>query len=155
MIPFRAQNPYPWDKVLKLIQTSFAYMETRIDPPSSMHRLTVGTIAEQSDTGEIWVIEHDNNPIACIFLTPKPHALYLGKLAVLDTYCGQGLARQLVRRAETRALALGFTTLELETRIELAENHRTFEKTGFHKTDETAHDGYTRPTSITMQKELT
>lgn len=52
------------------------------------------------------------------------------------------------------ARALGFPRLELETRIELTENHRAFEKMGFHKTGETAHDGYAHPTSITMQKAL-
>ncbi len=155
MTPFRAQNPYPWDKVLSLIQTCFAYMETRIDPPSSMHLLTGDMISKHADTGEIWVIEQDNTPIACMFLTHKSHALYIGKLAVLDKHRGQGLAKQLINCAQTRALSLGITTLELETRIELTENHHAFEKMGFHKTDETAHDGYDQPTGITMQKELT
>lgn len=154
MTPVQAQNPYDWDKVLSLIQTCFAYMESRIDPPSSMYLLTADAIAEHSEIGEIWVIEQQNSPIACMFLTPKAHALYLGKLAVSEAYRGQGLARQLVSCAETRSYALGFTALELETRIELIENHHAFAKMGFRKTDETAHDGYDRPTSITMQKEL-
>jgi GNAT superfamily N-acetyltransferase len=155
MTPIKAENPYPWDEVLNLIQTSFAYMESRIDPPSSMHSLSVENISEHSKVGEIWVIESDDIPIACMFLTPKAHALYLGKLAVSDTYRGLGLARKFIECATARAHVLGHNKLELETRIELTENHRAFEKMGFHKTDETAHAGYDRPTSITMQKELT
>ncbi len=156
MTPIQAKNPYPWDEILNLIQTCFAYMEARIDPPSSMHQQTLDSISKHSTSGEIWVIENDNTPVACMFLTPKAHALYLGKLAVSDAYRGQGLARKLIEEcATTRARALGHTKLELETRIELTENHRTFEKMGFHKTDKTAHDGYDHPTSITMQKELT
>ncbi len=155
MTSIQAQNPYAWDKILTLIQTCFAYMEARIDPPSSMHLLTVDSIAKHSETGEIWVLERDNNPIACIFLTSISNALYVGKLAVSENARGKGLATRLMQCAENRARALGFQRLELETRIELVENHRAFEKMGFHKTAETAHYGYNRPTSITMQKELT
>jgi len=155
MTPSQAKNPYPWNKILSLLQTSFAYMENRIDPPSSMHRLTVEAISKHSETDEIWVIEQQNSPIACMFLTSKAHALYLGKLAVSEAYRGQGLARQLVDCAETRCHAHGFTTLELQTRVELVENHQAFAKMGFRKTGESAHDGYDRPTDITMQKELT
>lgn len=154
MTLLQAKNPYSWNKVLSLIQTSFSYMENRIDPPSSMHSLTVEAISKHSETGEIWVIEQQNSPIACMFLTPKAHALYLGKLAVSEAYRGQGLARQLVGCAETRCLALGFSTLELQTRVELIQNHQAFVKMGFRKTGESAHDGYDRPTDITMQKEL-
>ena len=35
-------------QVLRLIQTSFAYMTGRIDPPSSMHQLTVSALAQMA-----------------------------------------------------------------------------------------------------------
>ena len=37
---------------------------------------------------------------------------------------------------------------------ELIENHATFAALGFRKTGETAHAGYSRPTSITMELAL-
>jgi hypothetical protein len=42
--------------------------------------------------------------------------------------------------------------LELQTRVELLENHATFAALGFHKVAETAHPGYARPTSLTLRK---
>ena len=87
-----------------------------------------------------------------MFLTGKPDCLYLGKMAVSGDARGDGLGRALVRIAEQRAEALGYTALELQTRIELVENHRIFAALGFVKTLETAHPGYDRPTSITMRK---
>jgi len=93
-------------------------------------------------------------PVAVVFLTVKPGRLYLGKLAVDASMRGQGLARRLVAQAETRARILGLPVVELETRVELVENHATFARLGFAKTGETAHPGYDRPTSITMQKRL-
>lgn len=139
-------------EVLKLIQTSFAYMENRIDPPSSMHSLTLASISKQCEIGEIWTI---GEPVqACIFLTYQKNSLYLGKMAVASEARGKGYGRDLIALAERRAKTLGFRALELNTRIELIENHRIFEKFGFVKSAENAHLGYDRPTYITMHKDL-
>ena len=48
----------------------------------------------------------------------------------------------------------GLTTLELQSRIELLENHAAFTAMGFVKTAETAHPGYDRPTTFTFRKAL-
>lgn len=138
--------------VLNLIRTSFAYMEGRIDPPSSMHRLSLDALRDQMQDGEVWVI--GDRPDAVVFLTPKPGRLYLSKLAVDQNQRGRGLAHRLVTQAETRAEALGLKVLELQTRVELVENHTAFARMGFVKTGEVAHPGYDRTTSITMQKLL-
>jgi predicted N-acetyltransferase YhbS len=152
--PLRAVAPYDWEAILRLVQESFAYMEGRIDPPSSMHRLTAKAIAEQAQKGEVWVIEENGAPVACLFLTPRPDALYLGKLAVANTHRGKGLARRLVEQAETRARALNLPALELQSRIELTGNHAAFAAMGFVQLGATAHPGYDRPTSLTFRKTL-
>lgn len=138
------------DDVLTLIQRSFAYMEGRIDPPSSMTRLTVEAINAQCASGEVWVI--GAAPRACVFLTLQDDSLYIGKLAVDQAHRGQGLARRLIDHADLRAQTLGRARLRLETRIELTENHATFQKLGFRITGEGAHDGYARPTYVTMER---
>ncbi|MCB1336663.1 MAG: GNAT family N-acetyltransferase [Maritimibacter sp.] len=138
--------------VLALIREAFAYMDGVIDPPSSMHRLTPADIARQAETGEVWLTGPKHAPTACLFLTRKPDALYLGKLAVAEPARGRGLARRLVELAEARARALGFSVLELQTRVELTGNHATFERLGFTRTGATAHAGYDRPTSYTYRK---
>lgn len=153
MTPYQCLAPYDWAALLRLIQTEFAYMEGRIDPPSSMHRLTEADIARQSAEAEVWAIGHP--PVACVFLTPKPHALYIGKLAVAASQRGQGLARALITTAKTRARALRLPALELQTRIELAENHATFRALGFAETARTAHPGFARPTTITFRRPVT
>jgi ribosomal protein S18 acetylase RimI-like enzyme len=150
MTPHRAEEPYDWPSLLALIQAEFAFMEGRIDPPSSMHALTPDAIALQARTGEVWVIGHP--PVACVFLTPKPQVLYVGKLAVAASQRHRGLARTLIDLAETRARALGLPALELQTRIELTENQATFRALGFAEVARTAHPGRDRPTSITFRR---
>jgi hypothetical protein len=53
MTPHRATEPCDWAALLALIRAEFAFMEGRIDPPSSMHGLTPETIALQARTGEV------------------------------------------------------------------------------------------------------
>lgn len=154
MSPVRARGDYDWAAVLRLVRETFAYMEGRIDPPSSMHRLSEAEIAAQAETGEVWVIEAEGVPVACVFLTPRPDRLYIGKLAVAAAWRGRGLARQLAALAEERALALGLPMLELQSRIELVENHAAFLALGFREAGATAHEGFSRPTSLTFRREL-
>lgn len=144
--------PYDFRPLLALIQQSFDYMDGIIDPPSSIHSLTVNDL-ENAET--ILVIEHNNTPIACAICTTKPNALYVGKIAVDEAFRGQGLARKLVEYYETIAQTQKLASLELRTRIELAANHTAFAAMGFIKIAETAHPGYDHPTSITMRKKVT
>lgn len=145
------EDPAP---VLALIRASFAYMDGRIDPPSSMHRLSESDIARQAGTGEIWLVGRRAAPEACVFLTPKPPALYIGKLAVAEAERGKGLARLLIDTAESRARDLGLEALTLQVRVELTANHAAFRAMGFVQTGETAHPGYDRVTSLFFTKRL-
>lgn len=150
MTPYQCLDPCDWQAILSLVQTEFAFMEGRIDPPSSMHQLTPATIAAQARTGEVWAI--GTPPIACVFLTPKPAALYVGKLAVAASHRHQGLARRVIDLAEMRARALNLPALELQTRVELVENQAAFRALGFVEVGRTAHPGFDRPTSITFRR---
>ena len=137
-------------EILRLVQESFAYMDGRIDPPSSMHKMTVSDISGHCSSGEVWTL--GDPVIACIFLTPKEDALYIGKLAVSKKERRKGIGRKLIDHANDRAVALNKSSLELYVRIELTENHLAFEKTGFKKISEASHPGYLKPTYIVMRK---
>ena len=136
--------------VLALIQQSFAYMDARIEPPSSMHALDLAALNRHCAAGEIWCV--GEAPDACVLFTPRADCLYLGKLAVAEACRGQGLARELVALARQRARHHGFAAIELEVRIELVENQAAFGRLGFVQVGTSCHAGYDRPTSVTMRK---
>lgn len=138
--------------VLLLLRTAFAYMEGRIDPPSSLTRLTGVGVSRHAAQGMVWVVEDAGRPVACLFGMPQPEALYLGKLAVAAPHRGLGLSRRLIDAAADEARRLGLPALELESRIELTETHAALAALGFAKVAETAHQGFDRPTSITMRR---
>ena len=145
----RATDPALWPPILTLLHQAFAYMEGRIDPPSSLRDLTPEALTRQAEVGEIWVL---GAPVACVFLTPKPGALYVGKLAVAEGHRGQGLARRLIDLAEERARERGLPDVELQTRVELVENQAAFRAMGFFEVGRTAHKGYDRPPAITYRR---
>lgn len=143
-----------WGAVRELILAAFAYMDGRIDPPSSALRLTPESMAADAAKGALLLAEQDGALVGCVFCRAQDDALYVGKLAVRPGLQGGGIGRALMAAAEAEARTRGLPFMELQTRIELIENHATFAKLGFVKTGEDAHAGYDRPTSITMRKRL-
>ncbi len=132
----------------EVMRAGFAGMEGRIDPPSSLARMTVDDLRAPGQ--EVWVA---GVPVAgAMVLTPKPSVLYIGKLAVAERR--RGVGRRLMARAEARARELGLGALELQSRVELIEVHAVFRALGFREVARTTHAGYTRPTSITFRKEV-
>ena len=129
-------------------------MEGRIDPPSSLVRWTPERLAEEAKAGFAIIGETGAATVACAFAKPVGEALYLGKIAIDAALRGRGLLRQIFAIAEAEAGLAGCAALILESRVELTGNHAAFAACGFRKIDETAHEGYDRPTSITMEKRL-
>ncbi|MBB3655760.1 N-acetylglutamate synthase-like GNAT family acetyltransferase [Rhizobium sp. BK650] len=155
MTPFRIDGSFArWGELLNLILASFAYMEGRIDPPSSAIRLTAESLVEKTKAEIAYAVENDGQLVGCIFLRPEPDCLYVGKLAVLPSAQGKGIGRRLLAVAEETARDLSLPALRLETRIELIGNHATFTAWGFAKTAERSHPGFARVTFIEMRKAL-
>ncbi|MDL2408785.1 GNAT family N-acetyltransferase [Rhizobium calliandrae] len=143
-----------WNELLELILVSFAYMNGRIDPPSSALSLTPQALREKA-RNEIAYVALDGDRLAgCMFCRPEPDSLYIAKLAILPSVQGKGIGHRLLTVAEATARERGLTALRLETRIELIGNHATFAKWGFAKTAENRHAGFDRTTSIEMRKVL-
>ncbi len=129
-------------------------METRIDPPSSLRLLTKDNIAEKAAKEILFFIRADDQLTGCAFADVREDCVYVGKVAIARDQQGQGIGRQLMEACEDLAREAGRAALEIQVRVELIENQRFFHKLGFIKTGETAHEGYDRPTSITMRKRI-
>lgn len=133
--------------VLALLQDAFAFMAERIDPPSSLDRMTVADIAAKRAVEALLIAREGARIAGCAFVSDRGDHGYLGKLAVAQDQRGRGIARQLVESA-----AALHPVLRLQTRIELVENHATFARMGFREIARTTHPGFSQPTSITMER---
>lgn len=143
-----------WASVLALVMKAFAHMEGRIDPPSSANRLTLKDMAAQAESGIVLLAKDHTRLVGCVFLNPKTDVMYLGKLAVDPSRQGEGIGRRLFEASVEAAKVQKFAEIELQARVELTENHAAFAALGFRETGRTAHDGYDRPTSVTMRCRL-
>ena len=143
-----------WQQVLDLISAAFSHMDGVVNPPSSATRLTVEALKEKARHETVFGILDEGMVIACLFCQPREDCLYLGKLAVSAQHQGKGLGRHLVARAEIQARKMGINELECQVRVELTGNRAFFETLGFVKHGETSHEGFDRPTSITLRKWL-
>ncbi len=141
-----------WEGLHALLLAAYAYMEGRIDPPSSLLRMDARQL-EQKAREEVLVLAlDDERAVGCAFAQLRDDCVYVGKLAVEAGLRRRGVARGIMAAVEALARANQRASVELETRIELVENQRTFAALGFAKVGETAHPGFDRPTSITMRK---
>jgi GNAT superfamily N-acetyltransferase len=141
-----------WPALLDLLRTTYAYMGPRINPPSSLVRMGIAEFQEKARHEEMILALESSRILGCAFAAVREDCVYVGKLAVDASARKRGVARRLMEAAESIARRNGKACLELETRIELLENHETFAALGFIKVAETAHPGFDRPTAITMRK---
>lgn len=138
--------------VAALLRASFAYMQGRIDPPSSLDAMTEADLRDKARTERLLLAWVGQRLVGCAYAALRPDSVYVGKLAVAEDLRGRGIARRLVDLAEAFARETGRPALELQTRVELLDNQRQFEAMGFAIAARTAHAGYARPTSVTMRR---
>jgi GNAT superfamily N-acetyltransferase len=143
-----------WDALHALLRTCFAFMEGRIDPPSSLAAMTPESLRRKADAETLVTLWDAKTLAACGFLKDTGRSVYLGKLAVHPEHRGRGLLRRILAEADAMARMLGRPVLELGTRVELTENHATFASLGFAEVARTAHPGHDRPTSVTMERSV-
>ncbi len=153
-VSVKEQNFDDWRTLLKLLFDAFEYMEARIDPPSSLHLLNEETIVQKAAEETLLLAREGDRLVGCCFLKDIGEKMYLGKLAVDPVIQQSGIGLALVTAAIDLCRARGKKQIELQSRIELTEVHDFFRRRGFRQTGTTAHEGYNRPTSITMQLEL-
>ena len=143
-----------WDGLLALLTDAFAYMNGRIDPPSSLLRMTADNLRRKAGQEDLFLIRRNLRPIACLFGQPQGDHYYIGKLATAEDARGTGLAWALMNAAIQQAAQRGLAGLELQTRVELSENHRAFRAMGFRLVAASTHTGHARATSVTFRRSL-
>lgn len=138
-----------------IIAAAFAQYRGRLDPESGAVRESADTISRDLAAGAGAIVaEQGGEPLGCVMIKPVEGDLYLGRLAVVPSARGRGIARRLVQGVEDEAARRGLTGVRLGVRIVLTENQRLFAALGYVETSREAHPGFDHPTSITMRKSL-
>ncbi len=137
------------------IAAAFEQYRGRLIPESAAFNETGDAIArELADGTDAIIAELDQQPVGCVLITPVDGDLYFGRLAVIPTARGRGIARRLVHAVEAEAVRRGLAGVRLGVRVVLTENQRFFSGLGYVETARESHPGFDYPTSIKMRKSL-
>jgi ribosomal protein S18 acetylase RimI-like enzyme len=123
---FGRSNPLLWRRLTLLLREAFPGM---VDGVISHHCREY-----MAGTDLAW----DGSVLAGAVITaPKPEGvLWVEAIAVDARYRGRGLGRELMRRAEARASAAGYTKVSLATRRENTAAQRLYESLGYERAQE-------------------
>ena len=114
---------------------------------------TSDQIRERWDEGPVWVAAQHGSIVGTVAAVPKSSGLYVRSMAVLPVARGQGIAGQLLQEIESFASSHYHGRLFLTTTPFLHEAIRLYERFGFERDDEGAHDLFGTPL-FTMVKQL-
>lgn len=137
------------------IAASFAQYRGKLVPESGAFRETADGIAAELTKGAGAIVaERNGEMLGCVLVEEMEGDLYFGRLSVLPSARGLGLARRLIDAVEAEARRRGLAGVRLGVRVVLTENQRLFASLGYRETSREAHPGFDQPTSINMRKAL-
>ncbi len=87
-----------WHSLHDLLTTAYRYMETRIDPPSSLLSMTADDLARKGTEERLITASVDDRLVGCAFCRPEGGWLYIGKMAVAVGAQRAGIGRLLIER---------------------------------------------------------
>lgn len=136
----------------EVIREAFASLSVDIAPLPSALRETAASVAGQIAEGGGMVAEAGRRIVGAVIWRPEAAGLYVGRLAVPPAWRGRGIARALLAAAEEEARRRDLPGLHLGTRLALEDNRRLFQGQGFVETSRHAHEGFSAPTWVRMEK---
>lgn len=145
--------------LVTVLQTAFEEYRGWLDPPSGAHTESVEKLRQKLTEACAIVAIIDHTIVGCVFYEIRTDEkeqkfMYLGRLAVLPSYRRRGLGQALVQYVESRAKELRLSRVRLGVRVVLKENRAYYERQGYSVLALRSHPGYTEPTYVIMEKEL-
>lgn len=150
----RSASPADAATMAELINAAFAQYRGTLVPPSGALRETADSVAALLAGGGGAMAALDGAPAGAVLFRPNGEDLYLGRLSTLPQLRGRGVGEALVGFVEAEARRRGCPAVVLSVRLQLPANRRFFQRLGFVKVSESAHEGFDRPTTAGMRKEL-
>jgi predicted N-acetyltransferase YhbS len=153
-VQVRACGPERAEDVHRLTQAAFAPYG-RLDPPSGAVAETVAQVGAGLAADGGAVAERDGLAVGCLRWRLRDDGdLYVGRVAVVPGEQGAGVGRALMAWAEDEARRRGCRGITVGVRIALPGNLSYFRRLGYVITGEHSHDGYRRPTWLSLRKEI-
>jgi ribosomal protein S18 acetylase RimI-like enzyme len=136
-----------------IIAAAFAEYEGKLIPESAALLETPAKLAAELAAGSrAFVALSGATSVGCVMTSETAGDLYFGRLSVLPTMRGRGVARALVSAVEAEAERRNLAGVRLSVRITLPQNQAFFSALGYKEIGRAAHPGFAEPTFIMMRK---
>lgn len=140
--------------LVTLVRTAFEEYRGRLDPPSGAHNETSETFRQALQTGFAALALVNDAAVGCVFYYQEGEHMYLGRLSVLRPCRRYGVGQALTEYVEQRTRDLGLLRVQLGVRTALPRLQVYYERLGYHVVRYEAHEGYTAPTYVVMEKQV-
>lgn len=140
--------------LVMLVRTAFEDYRGRLDPPSGAHNETPETLRQALQTGFAALALVNDAAVGCVFYRQEDEHMYLGRLSVLQPFRRYGVGQALMEYVEQRTRALGLPRVQIGVRTALPHLQAYYERLGYHVVRYEAHEGYTVPTTLVMEKSV-
>jgi ribosomal protein S18 acetylase RimI-like enzyme len=142
------------EAIVALLHAAFDEYRGRLDPPSGVHQETAETVRRKMATTRVVLVLAGGAAAGCVFYEPGANRLHLGRLAVFPARRRRGCGRRLIEYVEARARELGLPCVRLGVRLALPDLRAYYEREGYRVVEYRAHDGYTAPTYVMLEKDV-
>lgn len=153
-IMFRDADERDIPTIVAITQAAFREYEGVLDPPSSVRDETPAKVRAKLQEGVTVMALLNGQAVGVVYFSPHNAYTYMGRLAVLPAWRGQGVGAALVAHVEARARSLGSGRVRLGVRIALPHLRVMYERLGYRVVEERSHAGYSAPTYVMMEKDL-
>jgi|GEM_PF-1058182 len=124
---------------LRIMQEAFAEYEGVLNPPNGAIRETVEDVVRAMIEGGNVLVWQETTPVGSARFRLLPDHLYIGRVAVLPSHRGKGIASALMGYMETIARAVGLSEIRLRTRAQLERNLSLYRRLGYEVVQITRH----------------
>ena len=140
--------------LMRLVHDAFSEYLGKLDPPSGAHKETAESIRQHLREAYGAVAVLDEEPVGCVLFKQEKDHVYLGRLAVVPRVRSLGIGGQLMSFVEDFAKTTDTPRVRLGTRLCLTHLIAFYEKRGYRVIEKTAHEGYSTPTAVVLELEL-